>query len=548
MRSLNSMSHQIGFIGRLSVRAKLLVSFGLLAFLLLIVACAIVYAVNNMDAANEQAQARSERILNQYQREIDHLVWANELANSLVFATPFHGQLDPSQCAFGKWYDEFRKGDIYRQASPALRQALDNLNQPHQTLHASARSITKTSERSTAFGQYQNTTLPALSSMRSELDKVRRLLNEEQQRYVAQAKAEADKALTTVWSLSFVAIFLAIVLATVLSRLISRPMRALKNKAERIARGDLTAAPMRIEAEDEIGLAAEAFNQMQNQVSGLISGLVKSADDLAIQAGLVSQSTAKTNIDLQKQAGEIEQLATAMNEMSATIAEVAQHAQLTSQATGDSQRSAQTGQSTVRNVIDSIRTLARRVEDASEIISSVRQESVNIGAILDTIQAIAEQTNLLALNAAIEAARAGEQGRGFAVVADEVRNLAARTQQSTAEIKTLIDRLQTSSSSAVESMEAGVSQAEHSVEEADKAGAALQLITDSVTTITDMTHQIASATEEQSLVVKEMDRNLIQVNQLTEQTKAHSLMADEAADKLDATARKLKDYTSRFTF
>lgn len=542
------MSNQIGFIGRLSVRAKLLVSFGLLAFLLLIVACAIVYAVNNMDAANEQAQARSERILNQYQREIDHLVWANELANSLVFATPFHGQLDPSQCAFGKWYDEFRKGDIYRQASPALRQALDNLNQPHQTLHASARSITKTSERSTAFGQYQNTTLPALSSMRSELDQVRRLLNEEQQRYVAEAKAEADKALTTVWSLSFVAIFLAIVLATVLSRLISRPMRALKNKAERIARGDLTAAPMRIEAEDEIGLAAEAFNQMQNQVSGLISGLVKSADDLAIQAGLVSQSTAKTNIDLQKQAGEIEQLATAMNEMSATIAEVAQHAQLTSQATGDSQRSAQTGQSTVRNVIDSIRTLAHRVEDASEIISSVRQESVNIGAILDTIQAIAEQTNLLALNAAIEAARAGEQGRGFAVVADEVRNLAARTQQSTAEIKTLIDRLQTSSSSAVESMEAGVSQAEHSVEEADKAGAALQLITDSVTTITDMTHQIASATEEQSLVVKEMDRNLIQVNQLTEQTKAHSLMADEAADKLDATARKLKDYTSRFTF
>ena len=534
------------FLGSLSVRQKLMFSFGLLAALMLVVALTISLSLRNMALAESKAREEMAVTLLQFDREIGHLVWANNLANSIMFSRPFSGKLDPTQCEFGQWYDQFRTSDAYRHAMPALKRALDSLDQPHKDLHASAREVLANPQ--SALSVYDNKTMRHLSDMRAAFNTVRTLLQEQQAIYIAESEAASERASVVVWVATGITAVLALGLAILLSQLISRPLSALKKKAEQIASGDLTMAPMRIESRDEVGQASEACNQMQIQLSELIRGLVDSAQTLAHEADVVAESTAQTNMDLQKQALEIDQLATAMNEMAATITEVAQHAQNTSEATGESQRFAETGQSTVRTVIDSIRKLATGVDEASGVIANVRQESVNIGAILDTIQAIAEQTNLLALNAAIEAARAGEQGRGFAVVADEVRTLAARTQQSTSEIKTLIDRLQQSSSSAVTSMESGVKQANYSVQEADKAGEALQQITGSVTTITDMTHQIASATEEQSLVVKEMDRNLIQVNHLTEQTKERSRSADEAAEKLGKTAKVLLGYTQRFKF
>lgn len=541
------MASSIGIIGSLSVGKKLVSSFGFMAVLILFVAMTISVSLSNM--ATSEALARDEMsvLLLQYDREIDHVVWANGLANSLLFNRPFTGQLDPTQCAFGRWYNEFKNSEAYRQGSPELRRAIDVLDQPHNDMHRSAQDIARASNGRDSFVIYEQRTLTHLNSMRRHLNELRTVLNSQQHAYVERAEAAADRASLVVWLTTALAVAIAGMLAMMLRRLISRPIKALKKKAESIAAGDLTMPAMRVQSADEVGLAAAAFNTMQDQLNALIRDLSISADVLAVEAGVVSESTAQTDNDLRKQASEIEQLATAMNEMAATISEVAQHAQSTSDATGESQQFANDGHGIVTNVMTSIRSLASGVEEASTVIATVQQESVNIGAILDTIQAIAEQTNLLALNAAIEAARAGEQGRGFAVVADEVRTLAARTQHSTSEIKTLIERLQHSSSTAVGAMAAGVKQANYSVQEADKAGDALQQITLSVTSITDMTHQIASATEEQSLVVKEMDRNLIQVNQLTERTKEHSSKADEASERLETTARKLQAITKRFT-
>ncbi|MBE0483262.1 MAG: HAMP domain-containing protein [Bacterioplanes sp.] len=540
------MASSIGIIGSMSVGKKLVTSFGFMAVLILFVAITISVSLSNMAETETLARDEMGVLLLQYERELDHVVWANGLANSLLFNRAFTGQLDPTQCAFGRWYNEFRKSEAYQKASPDLRRAIDALDKPHNELHASAQDIAKATNGRDSFVIYEQRTLSHLGSMRQQLNDVRSLLREQQQEYVQRAEAAAERANLVVWVTTALAIAIAGMLAMLLRSLISRPMKALKKKAERIAEGDLTMPPMRVESADEVGLAAAAFNTMQDQLSVLVRDLSNSADTLAVEAGVVSESTAQTDNDLRKQASEIEQLATAMNEMAATISEVAQHAQSTSDATGESQRFANDGQGIVTKVMESIRSLASGVDEASTVIATVQQESVNIGTILDTIQAIAEQTNLLALNAAIEAARAGEQGRGFAVVADEVRTLAARTQHSTSEIKTLIERLQQSSTTAVNSMTAGVKQANYSVQEADKAGDALQQITLSVTSITDMTHQIASATEEQSLVVKEMDRNLIQVNQLTESTKERSSVADEASERLEKTARELQVITKRF--
>lgn len=540
------MASSIGIIGSMSVGKKLVTSFGFMAVLILFVAITISVSLSNMEKSVAQAREQMGVVLLQYERELDHLAWANGLANSLLFNRAFTGQLDPTQCAFGRWYNEFRKSEAYVTATPELRRAIDALDKPHNELHASAQDIAKATNGRDSFVIYEQRTLPHLASMRQQLNELRSLLRTQRQVYLEAAEAAEDRANVMVWLTTALAIAIAGMLAMLLRSLISRPMKALKKKAERIAEGDLTMPPMRVESADEVGLAAAAFNTMQDQLSVLVRDLSNSADTLAVEAGVVSESTAQTDNDLRKQASEIEQLATAMNEMAATISEVAQHAQSTSDATGESQRFANDGQGIVTKVMESIRSLASGVDEASTVIATVQQESVNIGTILDTIQAIAEQTNLLALNAAIEAARAGEQGRGFAVVADEVRTLAARTQHSTSEIKTLIERLQQSSTTAVNSMTAGVKQANYSVQEADKAGDALQQITLSVTSITDMTHQIASATEEQSLVVKEMDRNLIQVNQLTESTKERSSVADEASERLEKTARELQVITKRF--
>lgn len=372
------------------------------------------------------------------------------------------------------------------------------------------------------------------------------LFQAERDAIIAKAEVTDRNAMRAVWAVLVLTLLAAVLFGLWLRRVISLPMKQLTQRAEAIAAGNLTGEPLVIQSRDEVGLAAQAFNTMQQQLRQLISHLVQKSDQVAEHAARVSDITSRTDVDLQRQAAEIEQLATAMNEMAATIAEVAKHAQNTSAATHESEQHAEQGQKIVRSVISSINEIAAEVDNASGTIAAVQQESQNIGAILDTIQAIAEQTNLLALNAAIEAARAGEQGRGFAVVADEVRTLAARTQSSTTEIKNLIERLQHSAANAVNTMHTGVTKAQQGVEMADKAGAALTDIMQSVSAITDMTIQIASATEEQSTVVQEMDQNLLRVNSLTLDTKQRSHEADETSAELENMAGQLRSESRRF--
>lgn len=528
-----------------SVGKKLMLSFSSLALLMLLVAVIVEMAQSTMDSARAEANQRRTTAIMQLEREIDHLVWVNQLSNSLLFNTPFTGQLDHTQCAFGKWYYEFTNSELFRNSSPALQQALIAMEQPHTELHASAKQIGD-SAHDTALGIYQQKTLPVLANLRQQLTQARSALEEERRVVLAAAEKTNSTANAIVWSAMVLSIIAALGFAWLLRKVIAEPMKLLTERTAQIAAGDLSGPALAITNRDEIGLAASAFNQMQQQLKQLITNLSNSADEVASHAIRVSDITAATDTDLQRQAAEVDQLATAMNEMAATIAEVAKHAQNTSDATGNSEKHAAQGQKIVRRVIDAIGDIATEVSNASTTIQTVKQESLNIGTILDTIQSIAEQTNLLALNAAIEAARAGEQGRGFAVVADEVRTLAARTQKSTTEIKALIDRLQQSAATAVNTMDSGVNRANQGVELADNAGHALTEIMQSVTAIADMTMQIASATEEQSVVVQEMDKNLLKVNSLTVQTKQRSQEADSTSAELSGMAQQLQSYSKRF--
>lgn len=530
----------------LSVGQKLMSAFGLVALLMLIVAVIIQWTLNSLNSANSQATMLLEQSSVQLEREVDHLQWVNQLANSMLLNRRFEGQLDHNSCQFGRWINNIQSSPLYREGSHELRSAIDALDEPHQMLHQTARDILGASDSSTATSIYANDTLRYLESIRAEIGSVRAVLIAESERLVQESEQQSNQTKWIVWFMLALVIALSLFVATALRNNISTPLKALKERSQAIANGDLTGAKLTLANQDEVGETTEAFNYMQQQLNELVLNLSASATQLAASADTSSEYSAKADSVLNHQASEIEQLATAMNQMSATITEVAEHAQMTSEASESSRVNTEKSRAVVENVISAINSLADEVTKASNTINTLKEESVNIGSILDTIEGIAEQTNLLALNAAIEAARAGEQGRGFAVVADEVRTLASRTAASTSEIKAMIERLQSAASKSVQTMSAGVELAQHSVEQAADAGKALSNIGDSVMSITDMTHQIATATEEQAMVVEEMNRNISRVNDLTEETRASSRDSDTAASEVSKQAAGLLSITHKF--
>lgn len=301
-----------------------------------------------------------------------------------------------------------------------------------------------------------------------------------------------------------------------------------------------------ISSKDEVGTMSLSFNKMLEKFEALVQQITSSSVQLASASEEVSSVAQESTNGIMQQRTETDMIATAMNEMTATVQEVASSAESAAGAAHSANNEAQGGSEIVKNTATAIAQLASDVTDAAEVIHQLENDSENIGTILDVIKNIAEQTNLLALNAAIEAARAGEQGRGFAVVADEVRTLASRTQESTQEIEDMITKLQTGAKHAVEVMEKGRNQAATGEAQAREASESLQAITRAVSTINEMNTHIASAAEEQSATADEMNRNIVNISQVSEQTASGSEQTTLAANELAQLANDLQQLISQF--
>ncbi|MDW3149928.1 methyl-accepting chemotaxis protein, partial [Vibrio sp. 2132-1] len=274
--------------------------------------------------------------------------------------------------------------------------------------------------------------------------------------------------------------------------------------------------------------------------------IVENSQQLSEQAQQANELSAMAAGRVEHQQNDVNQIATAIHEMSATAAEVASHAELTASASQNSASACVEGQSVIQKNREAIVSLAEQVSDAANVISELEANTQSINQILSTIQGIAEQTNLLALNAAIEAARAGEQGRGFAVVADEVRVLSQRTHGSTEEIRTMIETLQSNTKLAVNSMQASTSLADTSVDYAQQAHDSLTSITNSITEINDMAMQIASAAEEQRAVSEDISRNTQGIKDDADVIAEQSLKSSEGARRMFNTANTMREHISRF--
>ncbi|ROV61201.1 methyl-accepting chemotaxis protein [Vibrio ponticus] len=317
-----------------------------------------------------------------------------------------------------------------------------------------------------------------------------------------------------VWqTIGLIAIFICVLLFA--ARVMLRQTNYINEAIKRMASGDLS-SPIRLECRDEYGDVARELEKTRAQLQDLIKTQVSSSQELAGLTEVMTLSMSETKESAMEEFQEIDQLATAMSEMTSTVQTVADHAQNASSLTESASGQAVTGQRFVQDTVGKISELSQDIAASAQAVNQVEESVEQIGSVVGTIQGISEQTNLLALNAAIEAARAGEAGRGFAVVADEVRNLAQRTQQATVEIQEMISQLQSSANSAVELMEKSVVEAAEGVELVTNAGSELDGIVSQVNQINDMNFQIATAAGQQSSVAEEMSQNLTNVRELVE--------------------------------
>ena len=314
--------------------------------------------------------------------------------------------------------------------------------------------------------------------------------------------------------------------------------------AHRIATGDLN-SPIAIEGTASDSLA-RALHAMQSNLRTLLGDIGSLAERLASASAQLSVVTTQSSRGLERQQAETDQVATAVTEMSATVREVAGSATRAAEAAGHATTDTAAGQTRVQDVRRSIDALATDVDAVAQLIQRLANDSASIGSVVDVINGIAEQTNLLALNAAIEAARAGEQGRGFAVVADEVRTLASRTQQSTQEIHKMVQSLQNVTKQVVDATERGRVRAQESVKQAAAAQGSLEQITDSVSTISDMNTQIATAAEQQSAVAEEINRNVANIRQVSQETSHGASQTAQASGELAKLASDLRSQVGRF--
>ncbi|EJG1204560.1 TPA: methyl-accepting chemotaxis protein [Vibrio parahaemolyticus] len=370
------------------------------------------------------------------------------------------------------------------------------------------------------------------------------LLAATQNAQVAQQHYEAYLT-QVVWQTALlIVVFVTLLLAA--ARVMLRQTQYLNEAIKLMASKNLS-VPFGMDCKDEYGDVARELEKTRRQLHDVIQMQINASDELATLTEVMTLSMSETKESAQEEFNEIDQLATAMSEMSSTVQTVADHAQTASSLTEQASTQAVTGQQFLQSTVAKMSELSSDIASSAQAVNQVEERVESIGSVVGTIQGISEQTNLLALNAAIEAARAGEAGRGFAVVADEVRNLAQRTQQATVEIQEMITQLQASATSAVDLMEKSVVEAAEGVELVSNAGSELDGIVAQVTQINDMNFQIATASGQQSSVAEEMSQNLTNVRELVEASVVVVTELLETSEMMQSNAEELDKKIKSFS-
>ena len=539
---------------RLSFKAK---------FTVTIIAIAGLFLLSSIMAlmVNQTLSTDAQKIADDYLPEINYLLQADRdlyqaqiAERSILFLPTGNPQIN----AFKDQYlenVEQAKNRVQKFFDSAQDESLNSYNQnftknyeqwlqlTKQYVMAKAQgdTITKDSEKLIADSEQ------SFQAMRTVLDELGELRLAQVTEFTAEIKTHSSESQTLLLGILIIGMAVSLAVVLFIPGLVVQPLKKVSDRLLDISEGegDLTAR-IELKQNDELGKMVLYFNNFMDKlqdVIGTIQSTASSVEDNTFKLS-ADAATSKDSIDHQHQA--LTQVATAVNEMAAAIQEVAQNTSDTADEARKASSLSESGQNIVHSTTTQIQALAEQVQTAAGMISHVEEEANNVNSVIDVIGGIAEQTNLLALNAAIEAARAGEQGRGFAVVADEVRTLASRTQESTQDIQRMLQKLQQGVTDAVTAMNTSSDSAQKTVETTQGASSTLDQIQESVSNIARMAIQIATAADEQSEVTEDINRNLTEINTYAETSAEIATSTQEASAELQHMTKHLNDAVQNF--